>query len=81
MSHPEKNIAKFQWLALALGLVLLLWGLAASLTGQFFLGVGLNLGGLGWMSLSLMMSRQVRHDLFGDLFDHTISAENQVESA
>jgi hypothetical protein len=80
MSHPEKNIAKFQWLTYLIGMALILWGVTASLMGQLPLGAGLSIGGLGWLSLSLMMSRQVRRDLFGDLFDHPIEADGPGES-
>lgn len=73
--HPEARIAKFQWLALAIGLALMGFGLWLTIRNNPGTGFALTVGSLGWFLLSLMLSPQVRKDLFRGRFDCKTSDE------
>lgn len=77
--HPEAGIAKFQWAAFVVGLLLLAIGLSAPFTVQVSAGVGAaaSLGATGWFALGMVLSPRVRKDLFGDRFERT---DAQTES-
>jgi hypothetical protein len=67
--HPEARIARFQWVVLSIGLVLLAAGTYLSIWVSVWFGAPVSLGALGWFGLGLMSSPLVRKDLFGDRFE------------
>jgi hypothetical protein len=67
--HPEARIARFQWVVLSIGLVLLVTGAYLSIGVSVWFGAPVSLGALGWFGLGLMSSPLVRKDLFGDRFE------------
>ncbi|MGP0171235.1 hypothetical protein ACSVIJ_05055 [Pseudomonas sp. NCHU5208] len=69
--HPEAGIAKFQWASLAVGLILLALGLLFTIQENAGIGAAVSVGSLGWLALGLVLSPQVRKDLFGDRFERS----------
>lgn len=64
----KPKIPKYQALACGLGLILLVSSLVLA-WHRNPIGILACLGSLGWFALSLMMSPQVRGDLFGTRFE------------
>lgn len=69
MKKPnEKEVQKYQWPALLIGILLLIGGFYLMWKGSSDSLLCL-VGALGWLGLALMMSPQVRSDLFGTRFE------------
>lgn len=75
--HPKAGIAKFQWATLTVGLLLLALGLLFTIQGSAGMGAAVSVGSIGWLALGLVLSPQVRKDLFGDRFERS---DAQTES-
>ncbi len=72
MHQDNNHIGKYQWVAVAIGIVLLVVGVWVSVTANAGYGLVSTIGAVGWFALGMMLSPQVRHDLFGDTFDRSI---------
>lgn len=77
MHHDNKQIGKYQWGAVAIGIVLLVLGFFLSVSVSAGYGVVSTVGAIGWFALGMILSPQVRHDLFGDTFERSISGRGK----
>ncbi|MDN6867370.1 hypothetical protein ACQUZQ_19440 [Aeromonas veronii] len=73
MHHDNKQIEKYQWGAVSIGIVLLVLGFFLSVSASAGYGLVSTIGAIGWFVLGMMLSPQVRHDLFGDTFERSPS--------
>ncbi|MEM0550455.1 MULTISPECIES: hypothetical protein [Aeromonas] len=74
--HDTKKIGVYQMGAVVIGLVLLVLGILTMVRGVGY-GLAITIGSLGWSALGLMMSPQVRNDLWGTRFEKTMPAPEE----
>lgn len=67
--QTENHLAKYQWVLCGTGSALLVIGILTSIFVNMILGLASTVGALGWFGLCLMISPQVRQDLFGVRFE------------
>lgn len=77
--HDTKKIGVYQMGAVVIGLVLLVLGILTMVKGVGY-GLAITIGSIGWSALGLMMSPQVRNDLWGARFEKAMPAPAEEDS-
>ena len=67
--HDTKKIGVYEMGAVVIGLVLLVIGILTMVRVGVGYGLAITIGSVGWSALGLMMSPQVRNDLWGARFE------------
>ena len=67
--HDKKKIGVYEMGAVVIGVVLLVIGILTMVRVGVGYGLAITIGSVGWSALGLMMSPQVRNDLWGARFE------------